>query len=142
MPNQRYVVRKAQEDEVLLVKKLANQNRYFLGPLLPLWIRKSIEDRELDVACDRSGNIIGFIQYHKRRDGWTTIYKVCVAEDHRRCGVATMLIRGATKGPASLRCSSKNPAIKLYKKLGFKIQRGKNKLSKNGHKIYYLARAN
>lgn len=140
MPNQRYIARKAQEDEVSLIKKLANQNRYFLGPLLPLWIRKSIQDNELDVVCNKNGDIVGFVQYHKRRDGWTTIYKVCIAEEHRRVGLATALIQGATKGPASLRCSSKNPAIKLYKKLGFKIQRGKNKLSKNGHKIYYLAR--
>lgn len=141
MPKVKYVFREAQYQDVATIKKLANKNRYFLGSLLPLWILSSIQDDELDVACDQNGNLIGFIQYHRRRDGWTTIYKVCVAEEHRRYGIATRLIRNVVKGPTSLRCSSANPAIKLYKKLGFKIRRGKNKLTKSGHKIYYLALA-
>ncbi len=91
------------------------------------------------VAEDESGNIIGYImcriEYgfsHTKRYGLARkghIVSVAVLEGHRHFGVGRAIIEEALKGMRERGCTETNlevrvsnePAIDLYKKLGFQV---------------------
>lgn len=73
----------------------------------------------------------GFCHFHLRRDGWVTVYEVCVHARWRGMGAGRLLIdavRGV--GPVGLKCPVDQAANDFYAHLGFQhggTERGKRR---------------
>ena len=68
MPNQSdYVIRKAVDADLDEIKKIADSHKKELGFVMRPVLARSIAQEELMVAVNGVG-IMGFIQYHHRRD--------------------------------------------------------------------------
>lgn len=74
------LIRYAKPDELEQIIKIAKQWGKELGFVRKVSIRESIEKSEVLVALV-NGFVVGFCNYHKRRDGWHTIYELAVHRD-------------------------------------------------------------
>jgi ribosomal-protein-alanine N-acetyltransferase len=82
------------------------------------------------VACD-GDKVLGFIMIQEI-DGEAEIITVCVLPEYRKQGVAQKLIENIKAPKVFLEVNIKNiPAINLYKKLGFKTERIREKYYNN-----------
>lgn len=130
-------VRAAHERDIPQIKKIADANKRYLGFTVRAILGSSIAKGELYVAL--IGNkIIGFIRWHRRKDGWTTVYELAVDEGHRKQGVGKKLMEIVGQGPAKLKCHTTNPAICFYTKLGFGVQ--STEITKGGKSLDFLTR--
>ncbi len=129
-------VRWAQERDIWAVKQLADNNRAALGFVVRASLEERVRHRELLVG-ERRGEVVGFVSFHHCRDGWTTIYELCVDERCRKQGVGRALVE-AVKDDAlkvgqkgiRLKCPLDLPANGFYARLGFTrvaIQEGKRR---------------
>jgi GNAT superfamily N-acetyltransferase len=118
-------VRWAQEKEIDAVKQLADRNRGALGFVVRGSLEERIRRSELLVAEIESA-VIGFVTFHNRRDGWTTIHELCISKGHRRRGVGRILVnavyqhavRSGQRG-LRLKCPIDLPANGFYARVGF-----------------------
>lgn len=131
------VVRPAREKDIPYIEKIFKANKRYLGFTKRVIMGVSIAKTELHIAVIRN-KIIGFIRWHRRRDGWSTVYELCVDESNRRRGVGRKLMEVIGSGPAKLKCHSQNPALCFYNKLGFKTV--SNEITKGGLKLDFLIR--
>lgn len=113
-------VRPAREADILHVKKLVDirPNKRWLGFVSTAYMASSIAAGELHVATSGPA-AVGFIRWHRRRDGWTTVYEICVDERYRQLGIGEQLMAVAGNGPLRLKCHWDNPACGFYLRLGF-----------------------
>lgn len=129
-------VRWAQEKDIATVKGLADDNRSALGFILRASLEEQLGQHEL-LVCEHRGKVIGFVSFHHRRDGWTTIRELCVSEGWRRQGAGRALVE-AVKDDAlrigqsgiRLKCPLDLPANGFYAHLGFirvAIEEGKRR---------------
>lgn len=129
----------ASENDIHGVKSIADlrANKRYLGFTNRAILGASIAKLELHVA--RINNkVVGFIRWHRRRDGWTTVYELCVDESYRRQGIGQQLMSVVGTGPVKLKCHSDNPAIRFYKYLGFKVV--SIEITKGGKCLDFLTR--
>ena len=112
-------IRPACDHDIPGIKKVGRRNKKFLGPIMDVYLKNSLSKSELHVAC-AGRHIVGFIRWHFRRDGWATIYQLCVSERVRRQGLGKRLIAVAGTGPVQLKCRYGNPALHFYRSLGFR----------------------
>ena len=129
----------AREGDIPAIKKIFRANKRYLGFTTWPILSSSIAKSELHVAvfCE---HIVGFIRWHRRRDGWSTVYELCVDEPYRGRGVGRMLMQVIGTGPAKLKCHTANPALKFYDLLGFRT--GGRVVTKGGIKLSFLMRNN
>jgi len=118
-------VRKADPKDLEAIKQIADNNRHALGFIPKAILEEQLRRGELFVA-EEQGLIIGFVSFHHRRDGWTTIRELCVAEKERNKGVGRALIeevernaRQACQIGIRLKCPVDLPANGFYAQLGF-----------------------
>ncbi len=130
-------IRSAREKDILAIKKIADANKRYLGFTKRVILGGSIAKAELHVAVTRR-HVVGFIRWHKRRDGWTTVYELCVDELYHSHGAGRKLMGVIGDGPAKLKCHSDNPAIQFYNHLGFKTI--STEITKGGKKLDFLTR--
>lgn len=128
MTGQEYLIRKAAEDDLDGIKNLADAHRHELGFVLRPALGRGIAGGEFLVAVDQ-GNLIGFADYHHRRDGQTTLYNVCVKTEYRRQGVGTSLMEALRlealahgRRTIRLKCPVDLPANSFYKSMGFRLK--------------------
>jgi N-acetylglutamate synthase-like GNAT family acetyltransferase len=126
------VVRKARLDDLDGIKQLADQQRSELGFVLRPAIKKSIERGEVFVVS-RGNGIIGFVEYHHRRDEQTTLYHIAVSSRDRNNGIGKSLFaaleeeaRRKGKRLIQLKCPETLPANGFYAHLGCKHQATEN----------------
>jgi len=129
-------IRKATLNDLDEIKALADENRYELGFVLRPALIRSINRKEVFVA-ERNKSIVGFVEYHHRRDSQTTIYHIAVCKTYRRVGVGRALINAVieeakkfNKKYILLKCPIDLPANKFYERLGFEnfgICNGRNR---------------
>ena len=107
------------------IKHLADQHRHELGFVLAPALARSIERSELVVAENGKG-IIGFVEFHHRRDNQVTLYHIVVKPDHRYQGIGRQLIDalvqdaiGHDKEFIKLKCPANLNANGFYQHLGF-----------------------
>ncbi len=112
-------LRGAQEKDIPAIKRIADANKRFLGFTKNPALKESAARSELHVALI-GREVAGFIRWHKRRDGWITIYEICVSESRRNQGIGKKLMEVVGQGPARVKCHSDNPALLFYDRLGFK----------------------
>lgn len=131
-----YAVRKATPADLDALKALADAHRHELGFVLRPALARSIARNTLFVA-ENSGGLVGFVEYHHRRDCQTTLYHIVVVPDHRREGIGRALVdalrveaRHLGQQRILLKCPEALPAQDFYACLGFQFvqwERGKGR---------------
>lgn len=122
-------VRTACFEDIAVIKKIADNNKKEIGFILRSIFEASVRSSELLVAYKEGDEIVGFLRWHRRRDGWNTIYEICVSADFRGEGIGKHLLSKIQK-PIRLKCPEDNKANAFYKHLGFllvSIENGKKR---------------
>jgi len=119
------LIRKATSQDLETIKSLADAHRRELGFVLRPALLRSIKRNEVLVAEDR-GKLIGFAEYHHRKDGQTTLYHIAVTHVYRRQGIGQALVEYILKEAKKLgqrflllKCPADLPANKFYLAIGF-----------------------
>ncbi|MFQ5758745.1 MAG: GNAT family N-acetyltransferase [Candidatus Bathyarchaeia archaeon] len=130
------VVRKATLDDLDVIKALADSHRYELGFVRCAALQRAIEQNEVFVAQNRQ-YITGFVDYHHRRDGQTTLYHIGVSPALRGQGIGRSLVmalyeEAQQRGSRTivLKCPADLPANDFYAALSFHLigeERSKNR---------------
>jgi len=81
------VVRLAQQDDLVDIKALVDVHRHELGFVNRAVLEKAIEDQEILYISGK-----GFLHFHNRRDGISTLYHLCVSPHYRYQGIGRQLI--------------------------------------------------
>ena len=84
------MIRLALESDFDVIKKIANQNRDFVGFVMKVALKEALLKRSLYVYEVNSA-VIGFVHYHPRKDGWHTIHEIAVAKEYQGKGVGKKL---------------------------------------------------
>ena len=131
-----FMVRQAGLSDLDAIKYLADAHRNELGFVLRPALAKSIERAEVLVA-ENSCGIVGFIEYHHRRDEQTTLYHIAVQRDHRQRNIGRQLVQALrddagerNKSHIQLKCPVDLEANEFYDRLGFvktEVQPGKHR---------------
>lgn len=115
---------KASFEDLNAVKEIADENRKELGFIVRQSLARSINRDELIIAKD--DKLIGFLDYHHRRDCQTTIYHFAINKNYRGKGIAKELIKfliieckNKKKKYILLKCPEDLNANNVYPKLGF-----------------------
>jgi N-acetylglutamate synthase-like GNAT family acetyltransferase len=121
------IVRKAGLTDLESVKSLADAHKDELGFVLRPALAESINRGEVFIA-ENSVGLLGFVEYHHRRDKQTTLYHIAVKLDHRMQGVGRILVtslindtHGLGKSFIQLKCPADLPANHFYAHLGFTL---------------------
>ena len=127
-------IRKAEMSDLYEVKKLADSHKKELGFVLQPVLARSISQEQLFVAVNGE-SVIGFIQYHHRRDSQTTLHNIVVESNYRKLGIGQELTR---KLETEARCKQQDfillkcpvdlSANSFYKCIGYEkvgVQQGK-----------------
>jgi GNAT superfamily N-acetyltransferase len=90
-------------------------------------LREQIERGEMLVAA-HNDELIGFVDYHRRRDGQITLYHIAVEPAVRAQGVGRALVdaleqvgRRAGCSRIALKCPIDLPANEFYREYGFEL---------------------
>lgn len=120
-------VRPARLTDLAPVKTLADAHRHELGFALLPSLREQIARGEMLIA-EQGDTLIGFVDYHCRRDGQVTLYHIVVAPAARRQGVGRALLAGleetarvSDSGRILLKCPIDLPANTFYQHYGFQL---------------------
>ncbi|WP_048108637.1 N-acetyltransferase [Methanosarcina barkeri] len=140
MLNSDVEVTKARLEEVPQIKSIADKNKNLIGFILRGSLVESIEKENL-VVLKYKKIIIGFINYHHRKDSQTTLYEICVDENNRNKGYGKILInyllqeaKSQKKKTLLLNCPIDGIAHSFYLRCGFKIKSTRTH-TKNGKKL-------
>lgn len=122
-----YTIRKATPADLDAIKVLADAHRHELGFVLRPALARSIT-RDQVLVAENSAGLMGFVEYHHRRDAQTTLYHIAVIPECRRRGVGRALVN-ALRAEASalgkrtvlLKCPADLPAQGFYGRLGFNL---------------------
>jgi len=114
------MIRKAKLEDLEEIKIIADKNRNKLGFTPRGMLIKYIKRGEVYVA-ELNKKVLGFICFHHCKDGWTTIYKICVIEEHRRKGFGKALLKAVEKEAQKIRlkCPAEIEANNFYAALGY-----------------------
>ena len=118
-------VRWAEAKDLYAVKQIADNNRKAIGFVRRVQLLERIRHQGL-LVCENDGQIVGFVSFRHRRDGWTVIYEVCVEKAYRRRGIGRALIAKVQEEALNvgqigvrLKCPIDLPANGFYAKMGF-----------------------
>jgi N-acetylglutamate synthase-like GNAT family acetyltransferase len=131
-----YVIRKATQADLDEIKALADAHKQELGFVLRPILARSIEQGEL-IVTENSSGLVGFVQYHHRRDEQTTLHNIVIKPEYRDYGIGRQLIqaleneaRSNNKRLISLKCPEGLPANNFYRQVGYqqvRIETGKSR---------------
>mgnify|MGYP002623878671 CR=1 FL=1 len=113
------MVRKATLQDIDAIKKIADKYIKEIGFVLKPALEESCKKGTLLVyECENI--VVGFCNYHHRRDGINVIYEICVSDNFRHKGIAKELINNIPK-PIRLKCPVDNESNNFYKHIGAKL---------------------
>lgn len=112
----RAYIRYGTEADILAIKRISNQYKSELGFVNSAALKTSMTRYEVYVA-EYLGQVVGFVNWHRRKDNWSTIYEVAVHKAYTGCGIGRALIE-AVALPRQLKCTVDNPANEFYGQLG------------------------
>lgn len=117
------MTRLAQESDDREAKKIADQHRNEFG-FIPMSVFSESASKGCLAVAISNNLVVGFIRWHLRLDGVSTIYEVCVDPSYRRRGIGTELIKSIQQysGPIRLKCPVHLDANQFYAAIGFKHQ--------------------
>jgi len=119
-----FVIRKATLADLDAIKSLTDAHRSELGFVMRPALAKSISQGEVFVA-ENNADLVGFVEYHHRRDEQTTLYHIAVEPDHRKQGIGRLLITSLAndaqqhdKTFIQLKCPTELSANHFYAHIG------------------------
>lgn len=116
------MIRLASENDLADIKRIANQNREFIGFVMKVALMEAIQKKSLFVFASDSG-VVGFVHYHPRKDGWHTIHEIAVSKKIQAQGVGQKLFDSVPL-PIRLKTTEDNlKALSFYAKNGMKVVR-------------------
>ncbi len=131
--NNEVTYRKAGYRDLDRIKKLADKHKEELGFIVSAALVRSIGSSEIIVATRSDDELLGFVHYHHRKDGQTTLYNIVVNQPWRRQGLASRLIgelcleaRELGQRFVLLKCPIELPANDFYHSYGFDLSHGEN----------------
>lgn len=120
-------IRPATPADLDAIKRLADAHRHELGFVLLPSLREQIERGQVLVAMD-GDELVGFVDFHQRRDGQITLYHIAVEPDARARGVGSALVnalrqvaRQAGCTQIALKCPVDLQANQFYQEYGFQL---------------------
>lgn len=114
------MIRLATEDDLIEIKRIANQNREFIGFVMKVALLEAIQKKSL-LVFEKNAQVIGFVHYHPRKDGWHTIHELAVDKRAQHVGVGQQLF-DVVPLPIRLKTTEDNSvALKFYAKNGMNI---------------------
>lgn len=120
-------VRKAVADDLPHVKLLADAHRHELGFVLLPSLREQIDRGQMLVAT-LGENLVGFVDFHQRRDGQITLYHIAVSPPSQQQGVGRALVsaleqfaRDKNSSRIALKCPTDLQANQFYQDYGFRL---------------------
>jgi ribosomal protein S18 acetylase RimI-like enzyme len=120
--------RKARSDDIEAIKAIADAHREELGFVLRPALEDSIQRGEILISENGTG-LVGFVEYHHRRDEQTTLYHIVVKTEYRNQGIGRSLILALQKEAEAigknvirLKCPADLPAQDFYDRMGFQIE--------------------
>jgi len=121
------LIRKALPKDIDAIKKIADSLSKELGFVIRGALVESAQRNELIVIDDNG--VKGFVNFHRRKDGWTTIYEIAVSEKGKGYGQKLIDYLLAERHIIKLKCPVDNEANKFYNKVGklVKIVKGKKR---------------
>lgn len=125
------VIRKATLEDIPSIKKIADANKNTLGfvmsPALAENIARGWGLVQVCAECEPH-KVVAFVNYRHRKDSQTTIYEICIAEDHRQRGVGRILLDALVqeakergKSFIQLKAIATIPANDFYRHYGFQL---------------------
>lgn len=105
------------KEEIDAVKAIANKYRNELGYVMYPKLREAAARRELIVATHKT-RVVGFVNFHARRDGIQTVYEIAVHPEWRGRNIGKALL-AAVPTPVRLKCTVDNSANAFYEAQGF-----------------------
>jgi len=118
------VIRRAIPEDIDTLKLLTDAQREALGFVRRSALAEAIRREEVIVAQTSEG-VIGFVEYHHRRDQQTTLYHLCVAPEYRRQSVGRSLMEALRteaiqkdKCVIVIKCPADLPANQFYESVG------------------------
>ena len=126
------LIRPASFADLDAVKLIADAHRHELGFVLLPSLREQIERGEMFVAT-LGDDLVGFVDYHQRRDGQITLYHIAVTPLARQQGVGQSLVnalkqvaRNDSCSRIALKCPVDLPANRFYERYGFHLEETQN----------------
>lgn len=114
------MIRLATELDLVDIKRIANQNREFIGFVMKVSLMEAIQKKSLFVFVEES-SVIGFVHYHPRKDGWHTIHELAVDKRFHHIGIGQQLFDSVPL-PIRLKTTVDNKiALNFYAKNGMSI---------------------
>ena len=113
------MVRLATLDDIDSIKKIADKHTKEIGFVLRPALLKHCNEKTL-LVYEIDGEVVGFCNYHRRRDSINVIYEICVSDNYRNKGIAKQLIDNVPK-PIRLKCPVDNESNKFYVHIGARL---------------------
>ncbi len=120
-------IRRANLADIDAIKQLADAHRRELGFVRQPSLLESIGRQELFVAQNDDG-VVGFIEFHHRRDSQTTLYNIVVSANYRRKNIGRLLMKNLeadavkqNKSVILLKCPEELLANSFYQRLGYTL---------------------
>lgn len=120
-------IRPAKTTDIEAIKTIADAHRHELGFLRRPSLLASIDRQEIFVAAE-NGHIVGFVEYHHRRDEQTTLYNIAVQPDYRNQGIGQQLVEALKKDGLAhqktfiyLKCPEDLSSNRFYRQLQFQL---------------------
>ena len=127
-----WYVRQALLTDLDTIKRIADSRKNELGFVLRPTLAESIARGELLVA-EADGQVVGFVDFHLRRDKQITLYHIATVVDRQRVGIGNRLItmlsavgRDLEATRVLLKCPADLEANHFYSALGFALQETQN----------------
>lgn len=105
-------VRYAAEADIPGIKAVANRYKSELGFVNSAALKEAAKRFELFVAVINDA-VVGFVNWHHRRDCQNVIYEIAVHPDFRNRNIGSALLE-AVPAPRRLKCTVDNPANDFY----------------------------
>lgn len=84
------MIRLATEDDLKRIKQIANQNREFIGFVMNVALKEAIGKKSL-LVYENDKQVVGFVHFHKRLDGWNTLHELVVDKNYQGQGIGKEL---------------------------------------------------
>ena len=122
------IIRKAQtEEDIDGLKAIADKQADLLGWVPRSAYEQKLEDNEIFIA-EQGDEIVGFLDYHHRRDNTTTLHKIAVAEDYFGQGIGRRLVEALIDECVTIKtlsiktkCIEDSVSNKFFQAIGFKL---------------------
>lgn len=127
-----WLVRRGLPTDLDAIKRIADSRKNELGFVRRPSLAESIARGELLVA-EEDGQVMGFVDFHLRRDKQITLYHIATAVDRQRQGIGRGLLaalsamgRDMDASRVMLKCPADLEANLFYSTLGFTLHETQN----------------